>query len=194
MTSTPTASARTVFAHIFSIAAFTLGSASWGGAFAQCEGIARALTGLEPGGVKTYPKSLKLENTVNAGPASNRAGIDTLYGSTSGLPNQSVNVHWYKDRVVAMFITWRPTGPDEFDVIKNRLLSLTGVPRFPGPLEGAVRVTCSGGINAHLSQSKIVRGGSVPDQPIIDLALVHPSQAAMDEELKGKDTKMRGPY
>lgn len=160
---------------------------------AQCQTLPRQFIGAELGGARSYATGLTVR-TVPFGPASNRAGIDMVSGSGSSVPNQNANVHWYKDEIIAVHLSWRPRTPAELTTTKDRLLRLSGVPPSASLGIGEpIALRCSGGIVGTIALAEIVPGGTAPNDPVLSLNLTHPKQATMMQELRGKDTRMPGP-
>ncbi len=160
---------------------------------AQCENLPKQFIGAELGGARGYASGLTVR-TVPFGPASNRAGIDTVSAATTSMQAQNANVHWYKDEIVAVYLTWRPRSAADLSEMKTLLLKLPGVPKAAELGLGSVlELRCAGGVIGRITFSEIVHGGSTPSQPILGLTLTHPKLATLQRELRGKDARLPGP-
>jgi hypothetical protein len=167
----------------FPIVLVALLASPFSDAFAQCERASKALIAADLGGQRTYANGAKLVRATSFGPT---AGIDIVDGSAMGLPNQLAKVHWYKDRVAAVYLTWEPQTSSEAQQTIARLTELTRASRAP-TLEGrSIELTCAGGVVGSLSMAKIVRA---QDQQLIQLSLTHPYHDQMREAMRAQPAR-----
>jgi len=159
----------------------------------RCEDFSRQFIGAELGGPRSYANGL-IVNTVPFGPASNRAGID-MVSSPQSAPPANANVHWYKDEIIAVHITWRPRTEAELSAVLERLLRLPGVPPSTKLRPGdRLTLPCARGVDATALFNQVDPGGGDPKQALLGLSITNSAkQISMQNELRGKDTRMPGP-
>jgi hypothetical protein len=156
---------------------------------AQCEHLARQLIGADLGGPRIYAPTVTPTIGMPTNPAV-AAGVDALVGTGPGLPNETAQVHWYRDHIVAIVLKWEPKTDSELKPSIAKLAALTDTPRLFEINQGPLTIPCGSEIEATITRSPMAKGGTVMDRPPLQLSLIDKQgYAAMRTALDTAKTK-----
>ena len=156
-------------------------------AAADCGDMTKRLFGVELGGSRDYvrqpPSGLSLSPMKQDWQF---AGIDTLSGTSHKIEFAQISVYWHKDRPVSVLARAQGATSAALDEALQTISRLASLQFTHDPRSDLFRLPCKDQLFVQVNKTKIVRGGSNPDIPVLILSIDHPLKGAMQKDIQGR--------